>query len=241
MNIINKIVVYTVISGNYDEIKSVKKESNIDYICVTDNKDLDVPSCWEKLVIEDSPYKNHLFNRYYKLNPHVLFNNHDFSLYIDANIQVSNLIKDNLKDNAFCLYEHPDRSTVKDEVKVLKKVGYDYFFVFNKQTRKYIKSGFIDEILFEANILFRRHNEITEFSKLWFAELSNKEQVSRDQLSLTYSAQVSGLSLKSLGTHDARVTNKYFCYHNHLKRNPAMRYSVRFINILAKLILIDRM
>ena len=36
-----KICVYTCITGNYDDLKEVKvKEDNIDYICFTNNKGL---------------------------------------------------------------------------------------------------------------------------------------------------------------------------------------------------------
>ncbi|MCG9565839.1 glycosyltransferase domain-containing protein [Vibrio chagasii] len=236
-------VVYTVISGNYDKLTEVKNESGIDYYIVSDSE-INIPSGWKLLVISDSGYTGHLFNRYYKINPHLLFQEYDESLYIDGNItiisDINSLFDYALLDNEIALYNHPERKCVYDEAEVLKTVGYDYFYKINEQMKGYKREGFKSDALYEGNIIFRKHNTLpmTNVAASWFKELTTK--VSRDQLSLTYCCFKESVSITSLGRHDARFVNTYFEYRPHNHRNSAMKYTVRFINIIARLSKFDK-
>lgn len=239
----NDRVVYTVISGNYDKLSPVSKIKGIDYYIVSDKK-VDVPNGWKLLLITNSEYKGHLFNRYYKICPQLIFSKYKQSLYIDGNINIigniDELFRVALHNKDISLYDHPERTSIRDEAKVLKSVGYDYYFRFNKQIMKYLSEGLVDNKLYEANIIFRNHNELKlqDMSNIWFKELMNN--VSRDQLSFTYSCHKVGVVVHSLGIHDARCSQDYFKYKKHLRRNPAMKYSVRFVNYWAKLFSFDR-
>ena len=65
-----KICVYTCITGNYDDLKEVKiKEDNIDYICFTNNKEL-TSNSWKIIYIEDNSLDNHYLSRKIKMLGH---------------------------------------------------------------------------------------------------------------------------------------------------------------------------
>ena len=62
-----KICVYTCITGNYDNLKDVLvKEDNVDYICFTDNKYLS-SSTWKIMYIEDKTLTAHYLSRKIKM------------------------------------------------------------------------------------------------------------------------------------------------------------------------------
>ena len=83
-----KIVIYTCISGNYDDICVPKiKENNVDYIMFTNNEKIKKNNnIWTIENIPENVAKlndNVLINRYIKMHPHKLFKDYDISIYID--------------------------------------------------------------------------------------------------------------------------------------------------------------
>ncbi|MZI96127.1 DUF616 domain-containing protein [Vibrio sp. CAIM 722] len=239
-----KKVVYTVLSGGYDKIHPVSFiDKDTDYIIISD-EDISIPVGW-KLIIKPKMDNSLIFNRYYKLNPHIVFKNHDISLYIDSNIEIlsslTNLFEKMGKndDKHIALYEHSVARDVYMEAKTVKSLGYSIFYKVNRQMNRYRKEGYHELFLKEANILLRRHNDevMIKTSNTWWSEFISG--VHRDQLSFSYACRKNKCEVLNLGKHDARFVHDYFMYHEHMKKNKSRNLFYRYINKLAKIFKID--
>ncbi|MGL6315422.1 glycosyltransferase domain-containing protein [Vibrio sp. WXL103] len=234
----DRIALYTVLAGEYDELKPLNTSlsDNVDAFLISDVV-RDVPKGWKLIVVDKAERESNLeFNRKLKIQPSLMFNNYQMTIYIDANVEVkSDLVAlisevgDSQSDLA--LYKHPCRSSVYDEAEEIMKRGYGYFFNINKQMNRYREESFESNALYEANIIFRKNTKLmNETMSLWWSEFS--QGVKRDQLSLTYCCFKTGLNVHCLGENDARFTHKNFQYHLHLKPNPSKNALARRINRL---------
>ena len=86
-NEFRKVIIYSCLIGNYDNVTTFNRQSGYDYILFTDQKIvntnwsvLPIPPEVEKLKISDIKKQ-----RYIKIHPHKFFKNYDLSIYIDAN------------------------------------------------------------------------------------------------------------------------------------------------------------
>ncbi|CAH5352541.1 hypothetical protein AI2839V1_2999 [Enterobacter cloacae] len=216
-----KLVIYSVITGGYDKILPV---NNVDEQCdyyIISNEYIELPYPWKLLVPENRGFNNKDFNRYYKINPHTVFNEYKTSLYIDGNIAIVDKIylwsEEQLVDSGFAIFSHPERNNIIDEGKICSFIGTDFFWKINHQLSKYKKEGFDYKELFEANILLRKHNDplIKELMSLWWSEYINDKNAKRDQLALPYALWKKKYNVKNMGESDARFGNKYFRYMSH--------------------------
>jgi len=161
------------------------------------------------------------FNRFYKINPHLLFPEHQHSLYIDGNIllcgEVYTWSQDNLSQTGFAVYNHPERDNIYDEGRICSFIGTDYFWVINRQLNLYSREGFSSKKLFEANILLRTHNDqnVMNLMHAWWSEYNSKYNAKRDQLALPYVIWKSDYNVKNMGLSDARFKHEYFKYLKH--------------------------
>ena len=94
----DKICVYTRITGNYDNLHEIEKiEKNIDYICFTNNKNLK-SNTWKIIYIEDAKLDNQRLSRKIKMlgHPYIL-KNYEISVWIDASVVFKKSIAKNKK------------------------------------------------------------------------------------------------------------------------------------------------
>lgn len=88
-----KLVVYTVLFGNYDILKEpLYITPNCDYYILTD-QNINSDSVWRKYPLENfveqiKEFSNIEKARYFKLHLHLLFPKYKYSMFIDANIQI---------------------------------------------------------------------------------------------------------------------------------------------------------
>ena len=78
--------------GGYDEIRPVSKKAGWECVMFTDMPKNKLPAGtgWEfRPACIGKRMNNVLVNRWYKMHPHVLFPDHEESIYIDANIQIN--------------------------------------------------------------------------------------------------------------------------------------------------------
>ncbi|MFH7906813.1 glycosyltransferase domain-containing protein [Enterobacter cloacae] len=188
-----KRVVYTAIFGDYDLLQEPKrKESNIDYICFTDNQEVK-SSKWHVVYISNDEINNKsILNRKYKFFPHLFLKNYDQSLYIDGNIQIQSDDINLAFDEALSEYDisippHPDRDCLYEEADVCISLGKGVSEKIKTQIEKYKSECYPKHNgLYENNTIFRNHNkpEIKNLMNLWYEELNSNS--GRDQLSLCY-------------------------------------------------------
>ena len=87
-------VVYSCITGGYDDIPVHKYISNEwDYILFTDNDDLiraGTFAHWTIKPLQFDKLTNVKNARWHKINPHILFPDYDYSLWLDSTIIINN-------------------------------------------------------------------------------------------------------------------------------------------------------
>ncbi|MFG6656280.1 glycosyltransferase domain-containing protein [Scandinavium sp. M-37] len=223
----NRLVIYSVITGGYDKVLPVENiDSDCDYYIVS-NEHIVLPEPWKLLTPSTDGLDNKNFNRYYKINPHILFPNHQHSLYIDGNIllcgDIYNWSKAQLSNNDFAIFNHPERDNIFDEGKICSFIGTDYFWVINRQLKKYKAEGFNYRELFEANILLRSHNkaDVMRLMEMWWSEYSSEFSAKRDQLALPYVIWKMNYKINNMGSSDARFDQEYFKYMSHANNRHA--------------------
>lgn len=189
-----KIVIFSCNFGNYDKIiEPLFKDSNVSYILFTDNSKLKT-NIWKKILI-DRKYLNidpQIAAREIKLRPHLyLPKNHEINVWIDSCYQIrvinwEQFITLNLQTKDICLFKHPKRNCVYEEINECEKLKLDYSYLLNKQKEKYLKKGLPFNFgVYHTAVLIRKNNEkIKIFNELWREELINNSK--RDQISFTY-------------------------------------------------------
>ncbi|MEX3019858.1 glycosyltransferase domain-containing protein [Kluyvera sp. STS39-E] len=220
-----KGVVYTAVTGGYDDFKKHHENEQFDYICFTDYEYSGViPSPWLHVRLPPSRLNNKDLARYCKLNPHLLLPNYDFSIWIDGNIRIKSDLYDyvqNILENYdIASYDHWWRDQTEQEFYVCAIQGFDLAWNLKHQYSRYKEDGYYSTNFYENNVLFRNHmsKNIINMQNLWWKEYLSGGK--RDQYSFTYSAFKSNVNIHSLGMHDPRILKKYFDYSEHTKKRP---------------------
>ena len=209
----NKLVVYTALFGDYDDLIDPKENfEGCDFICFTDQKHL-ASDIWEIRYVEESDLPSNMMNRKYKILPHLFLSEYEWSMYVDANIKILNnpfeLANKYLAKHDFAMPKHFARDCVYDEAKVCVIAGKSKYNETNKQMNKYNDKGFPENFgLGENNILLRKHNSKNTIKLMtdWWKELNT--QTKRDQLSLAYVLWKNGEEFCFMD--ESSRNNKYF-------------------------------
>jgi hypothetical protein len=236
-----KLVIYSVITGGYDEVLPVNHVCNECEYYIISNNSMIVPEPWELIVLPSHGLNNKDFNRFYKINPHLVFKNYHHSLYVDGNIllygDLHSWSLQQLSHSSFAIFNHPERDNIFDEGRVCAHIGTDYFWVINKQLKNYKENGFVSKSLYEANILLRSHNEehIIKTMSMWWQEYINMKNSKRDQIALPYVLWKENCSVNNMGPSDARFGQNYFKYMRH-HNNRHSSFSVKLKKIINRTI-----
>ena len=227
-----RIVVYTCITGGYDEIKQPRSvEGAIEYVCFTDQPPSQ-PGAWHIRSLPRDFSNDAVNSRFVKMHPHVLFPEHEFSIYIDGTMEILGdllpLAQSVMAASSFAAYQHSFRSCTYAEAAECAALGYDWPWRIGAQMTRYREQGFPENAgLFEANILFRSHHDarVKRLMEEWWHEY--RGGVRRDQLSLVFAAWQHGLQIHNLGVSDPRVTQRHFRIQLSHKRPKALAAVVR--------------
>ena len=190
---LGKIVVYTCITGGYDNLIQPKKTDGVDYVCFTDNTNVD-PKGWELRPMPDgleglSKVKQ---QRMVKVLAHRYLPEYDISIWVDGSVEVKDDVKEFIKPfihdgHSVFIPEHPARSCIYKECETVKKIKKDTTDLPDKQMKKYREEGFPEKYgLVQSNIMVRWHNneDCKEVMEVWAKEIRNFSH--RDQLSFNY-------------------------------------------------------
>lgn len=197
----NRKVIYTALFGKYDEVHNMAVKEGWDYFLFTDLPDTSLPknTCWnivkvselDKVKISKSP---HLINRWYKFHPHLLFPEYEYSIYLDANIQILKFDQIELEitrllnnSNIISIPCHPERECIYEELLVVNKINKDSLYNLSKTLSYLISHDYpVDNGLYENNFIWRKHNDIriVKLMDSWWDFI--QEYSRRDQLSLSY-------------------------------------------------------
>ena len=222
----NKIVVYTSISGSYDNLKEViEPEKNIEYICFTDQ--LIESKTWKIKKIPE--ILNNLEQtkkaRCLKILPHLFLQEYETSVWVDGNIQVKRSIKkfinENLKNN-FAIAKHPDRICVYQESEAVKKLNKDVSSTVDSQIEFYKELGYPEKNgMVQSGVIIRKHNEkdCIEICNDWWKELIKWSK--RDQLSFNYSIYNKNMIIDIF--NPSIISSDYFDYWTHKGQKAKIR------------------
>lgn len=186
----SRAVVYTALFGNYDKLPAIQTvDDGVEYVCFTD-RDIEVEG-W-KTVYRDPPHKNNnLAAKYFKVHPHELFPDKDFSLFVDANTvvcgRVGAFIDRWLAQSDFAMWRHPDRDCAHDEAEAIILSSRAPMLEIVRQMAAYENAGIKrKQGLYECSFLWRKHHEpaIKDFMESWWSEIN--EYTNRDQTSFYF-------------------------------------------------------
>lgn len=187
----NKIVIYTALFGNYDNLIEPHSEfEHCDFVCFTDDDSV-ISNVWKIILVENKTLYPNMQNRYYKLHPNVFFQDYEFSMYIDSNVMMWNspfdLISKYMTEFSIAAPAHPHRNCLYQEANEVIRLGKASSEIVNSQMEEYKSLGFPRDFgLCEMNVIIRKHNDIHIINLMndWWVELNTKSQ--RDQLSFCF-------------------------------------------------------
>ena len=171
----------------------VHKNSNLDFICFSDNKNL-ISDSW-KIIYCDPVFPSDIkrSSRYPKIVPHRYLQNYDLSLYIDNSVRLiksPEIILTDLFQNNYdiALFSHSYRETVLDEFTEVARLGYDKQEIIAEQLHAYEISSphILKQRPYNGTFIIRKHNKpsIKNAMEDWLAQVLRYSR--RDQLSLNY-------------------------------------------------------
>lgn len=209
--------IYTALSGK----KSILRDPEIiipeaRYIAFTDQPLKS--KVWEIFPIQKIFYKGPDPNRVakqYKILPHKLLPESDYSIWIDANLKIIGKFP---KLEELVLLKHFERNCLYDEAEVCKSMGLDKPEIIDKQINKYREEGFPKKfnsgIFPECFFLIRKNNKkINAFNEMWWNEIDKGSR--RDQLSFMYCVWKSGININILP--EDRNTNDFIKWMPHIE------------------------
>ncbi|EFO1477285.1 hypothetical protein DWG88_22505, partial [Escherichia coli] len=227
-----KIAIYKVLIGDYDPITldSLKIAESTDSLCfdhfLISDQYIDVPNTWTLIQISrkfDSPAVE---NRYYKMGVPTIFDDYDYSIYLDGNIIINgylaNLIKKIIIDDHYLYaYPHFKNSTIREEIEncfVFSRIGlYDMYKIKHK-----LKDYLNEKVGFECGILIRkkRNKKLDDLFKTWF-DLYFKN-IRRDQFYFSIALKENGLCCREIGVNDIRTGKGIFVLYPHKNKISIM-------------------
>lgn len=221
-----RIVVYTCISGKYDNGNEPRftLNPNITYIMYT-NQNIQ-SKVWEIRPIPDclNSLNDVQKNRYLKMHPHEFFDEYDYSIYIDGNVQVisdmSGLVNAIDDTVGFSMHFHSVRECIYQEAVACQAYKKGNPKGITDDVERYSSEGFPKDYgLLECTVFATDvHNEISKkVFEDWWQEFQNAKS-GRDQLSLPVVLWRNCISIDKCGTMGSNLyRNPKFRVLSHIK------------------------
>ena len=202
-----KICVYTCITGNYDNVNEIQnKEKGIDYYLFTNNKNI-TSNTWNVVYIEDKKLDDQRLSRKIKMLGHPEINDkYDISVWMDASViwqkSIKEFVKTYLKETNFATFKHGFRDCIYVEANECIRVKKDKKETILKHIDFLRSEGFPEHYgLCEMTVFVKRHKDplVKKTMKMWFDMLCKYSK--RDQLSFMYCVWKTQLPLDIIPLH----------------------------------------
>lgn len=222
-----RIIVYTAIIGPNDNLlQQFWKPDNVKYVCYTDREQLNPPPEWEirKVQRVEKDPKRDVIR--YKAMPHAFLEDHDYSIWIDANFQIlptgfQDIIDDMGDEHHVHMFRHPARDCTYEEAGANLYLKNDNYDVIQQQMAFYQQEGLKEHAgLPECNQIIRRNTPLVQkFGTIWYSETVRWSK--RDQLSVMYAEMKSGVPfvINKMHARNAHYT-AWLPEHPPAKRKP---------------------
>lgn len=199
-----QLVVYTCVTGGYDAmLEPYAPLEGVDFVYFTDSPA--ESTVWDVRPIGHPQADDVLTVRWYKMNPHLLFPEYRYSLWLDGNIRPASdeflpILEEAM--NAGCLWSgirHPRRDDVYEEAYRILSNGRERLGPLLRTVRFLRKEGFPEHWgMMECNVILRKHGEgkVVAADELWWSLF--RTFCRRDQMTQTYCLWKTGLDMEYL-------------------------------------------
>ena len=188
----NIIAIYTAFTGDYDTLKEPEViDENCDYICFTDNPNLE-SDIWKIIQMGETTLDNNRKAKQYKLLPHKYLKDYKYSFWLDGTFRIKGSIREYIYKNIrasspmLCVV-HTERDCVYEEYEASKIIPRYPRSVMEEQVNYYKSQGFPEKYgLGVMGAIFRKHNDsaVIKVMEDWWDE--NVRFTNQDQLSFAY-------------------------------------------------------
>ena len=186
-----KIAIYTAICSGYDSIKLPETlDPRFDYILFSDRPARDT-GVWQVHPITYYHQDAARRARYVKTHPHLLLDDYDIAIWIDAHIMILGDIYPMVASflaskSPVAAVPHPGRMSVYEELDACIRRKIDDAETMQEQIARYRAAGFDHSDLIETNLMmFHLPDKRTRaFLDIWWREIDSHSK--RDQLSVNY-------------------------------------------------------
>ena len=187
-----KGVIYTAMTGNYDDIKEPKYiNPEYDYILYTDNPSIK-SEVWNVRYIENSENLDNVrLARRIKILGHEYLSDYDFSIWVDAKLEIvgdmdSYKNKYRRSEPMLC-FNHYTNDCIYEEKETCLELKNDDPEIMEQQMERYRLEGYPEKNgLIDSGILVRdlHDRNVKKVMETWWSEVMNGSR--RDQLSFNY-------------------------------------------------------
>jgi hypothetical protein len=217
------LVVYTTIFGDYDKLNPVNFHSECDFICFTDDTNLQAKG-WKIKIINSNFFNSNTLSRRIKILPHLYLQDYSESLYVDGNIKLTSdparLFAKYLSEKCYiAIPEHQYHKCVYIEGEALlrsRRFSLKDKKKLAKQLENYKKNEMPGNFgMTENNIIFRRHLYYKSkiLCNLWWKHYYSGFH--RDQISLPYIQWAKRINIAYVD-EGPRVSSQFFQINLHL-------------------------
>lgn len=197
-----KLVVYTCITGAYDVLSDpITTIPGVDFVCFSD---YDISRQIWQLRTPVKRQKNSLLTaRWHKQNPHLLFPDYEYSLWVDGNVipaseELYSIVEALMSESVkWAGIKHPLRDDVYEEAFRIYANGRENFYRLARCVNFLKKEGFPRHWgMMETNVILRAHNDeqVRHTDELWSSLL--EEYTGRDQMTHSYCMWKTGLTMQ---------------------------------------------
>ena len=188
---LKKLVVYTAITGDYDDLRDPLFENkNITYVCFTNNRKLK-SDIWNIEYVQDDQLDNMHLAKKIKMNPDLYFKEFETSVWIDGKFEVQGdfrvYIEEYEKKQPILCFPHFQRECIYDEAAICMCVKRGKKEDIVRQIADYYQEGYpVNGGLYEMGCIVRTHNDelVKKIMREWEKEVAYYSY--RDQLSFPY-------------------------------------------------------
>jgi len=201
------IVVYSAITGGYDEVVDDGRVVLLD-------DDIKIGAN------EEMGFRGNVDNlraKHPKVLPHLYFPEYEYSVWIDGNVSLKvepeELVETFLEGVDWAVAKHYNNDCAYREGEICMKVGRGTRELIVKQMVDLYDAGFPRKFgLWENCMLIRRHGEVKEFSEAWWGNILRGSE--RDQISFPFTVWQKGLKFRQIDINVWDRKNPYLIKHN---------------------------
>lgn len=188
---LSKLVIYTAITGNYDDLQEpLFKNKDLTYVCFTNNRKLK-SDIWNIEYIQDDQLDNMYLAKKIKMNPDLYFKEFETSVWVDGKYEIQKdfriYIEKYGREKPILCFPHFQQECIYDEAAICLCVKKGKKEDIVRQMADYYQEGYpMNNGLYEMGCIIRRHNDelVRKLMREWEREVTYYSY--RDQLSFPY-------------------------------------------------------